>query len=74
MADIVDDSDKAIEANKAYCISKITGRAPESNDSGFCLICDEEISEVRLLYQPKANNCLHCQNALEYRNKQAKRF
>ena len=74
MSDIVDDAERAIAANEADCLRKVINRSPESNDSGLCLVCDEEISEIRLLHLPKANNCLTCQTNLEYQLKQAKRF
>ena len=74
MSDIVDDAAKAIEANAAVSIAAITNRSPEKNTSGFCLLCDEEISKNRLKHNPGCNHCLQCQADLEYRNNQSKRF
>lgn len=74
MPDIVDDAAKSIEAAEAESLRKVINRSPETNDSGFCLLCDEKISEFRLTHLPGANHCIECQSGLEYKLRQAKRF
>ena len=32
----------------------------ESGDYGFCVICDEEIAEGRLRFDPSVLNCISC--------------
>lgn len=81
MPDLADDAGKHIEANQRACLEKVTQRSPDTNTTGICFICDEEISKVRILAAgknaagvPVVDNCYECQSELEYLSRQAKRF
>lgn len=56
----------------AACLSVAEGqriqaalRRIESGQYGFCTVCDEEISEVRLRFDPSVLTCIACAQLAE---------